>query len=916
VNNRLTTALVAVLTTALSSRFVAAKANERRDFDVPIASQGVIGAWLMAGPFENGGALSPDIKPGQGTVEGQRWRSFVVPSGLVDYGGDVSLSPGKTQSSALGTWLRVETPFDGWLLVGADGALRIFVDGRVQYQRKVPHRRGHGVEPIPLRLTPGLHRILVLLERRDNRSLFEAVLRNRDDFGAPHGVSVVLPTATSQASLLSKLIDVKLTVDTQTLPLTLTLELSAPAGAPRTAFPISLDLVASCGAPRTHWEVGTWDLSKEQSTPFSMRLGPLDRLDLTERNELLLHVGEANFTRRFSLSKDVQSALEAAITTTQTQRFTDALTLPFDALRATVQFHLRSTVDAVFLDNPALVAQSAAQLSFFTHAIDSEKNPFEGPGWVQAALKSSYDEQPHAVFVHVPSISDLAPARKHPLVLVLHGYNGTPRKILEAFLDDAGPGVKVPGFVIAPEAYGNAFYRGAAERALDEALDWASVTYPIDPTKVTITGVSMGGTGAAEIAFRQSERFAAAAPLCGYQSFFVRRDTNGRPIRPWEKPLMHLFSPASWAPSGHDVPLYVAHGTLDFPLENSQVLTNRYRDLGYKLDQDWPNLGHAVWKKTYKKAGLFPWLTKWQKDPDPTYVRLVTGQLRLGRKFWLRLTEFEPSLELAEADARILPNNHVTVHTRGVSGLCLHETTHLDKSQPVHLDIDAQSLETTLGTLRCFDKSNGNWTVANGPKPALRKQPYIEGPWSDLLAEPLVVVYGTGNPNTARLNQFVAERLFQAPFGVTLRIPVISDVAYATRALPYRRAVYVGRPDDHLQYGSIAEKLPIRVSPQGLVVGSSHFDEPDVGAAFVYPDPERLDRLLGFVTGNGPEGLLRVLALPQLVPDFVVFDRGLDAAAGEPILGRSAFVRAAGFFQNDWSLPSSIDDSWAEARAR
>ena len=61
-----------------------------------------------------------------------------------------------------------------------------------------------------------------------------------------------------------------------------------------------------------------------------------------------------------------------------------------------------------------------------------------------------------------------------------------------------------------------------------------SARCPIDRDRVTITGPSMGGIGAASVPLRHPDRFAAAAPLCGYHSYFVRRDVSGRPIRPWE----------------------------------------------------------------------------------------------------------------------------------------------------------------------------------------------------------------------------------------------------------------------------------------------------------------------------------------------------------------------------------------------
>ena len=63
-------------------------------------------------------------------------------------------------------------------------------------------------------------------------------------------------------------------------------------------------------------------------------------------------------------------------------------------------------------------------------------------------------------------------------------------------------------------------------------VDWAMAHYPIDESRVTITGPSMGGIGTAACALHHPDRFAAAEPLCGYHSYFVRGDIGGARMRP------------------------------------------------------------------------------------------------------------------------------------------------------------------------------------------------------------------------------------------------------------------------------------------------------------------------------------------------------------------------------------------------
>src|ERR1019366_8930271 len=121
---------------------------------------------------------------------------------------------------------------------------------------------------------------------------------------------------------------------------------------------------------------------------------------------------------------------------------------------------------------------------------------------------------------------------------------------------------------------------------------WTSATYPIDRTRVTITGPSMGGIGTAACALHHPDRFAAAEPLCGYHSYFVRSDIGARAMRPWERFVAEERSNVFWAENGMYLPLYIVHGTKDLPEENSGVLIDRYTELNYDVTHEHPELGH------------------------------------------------------------------------------------------------------------------------------------------------------------------------------------------------------------------------------------------------------------------------------------------------------------------------------------
>ncbi len=894
----------------LASRIVGAEPDKHRTSHLALSPNGAIGAWLLSGPCEALRDAPPTIQPGyRGACAGSSWRTISAATGDFDWAEILGVPANTHASSAVGLWLYLEKPFDGWLLVSADGNLRVSVDGHWVHQRDRPRQRGRGFVPIALTLGPGFHPLWIGLERFGNRASFSALLRDRNTNQAPTEARLYLPGDSSERQLIEQQLALSLSVPTAQLPLELEVDLTFPASQPLQPLPVEIEL-------QTHrWKAGSLSKARQELQPFRVHLGPLDTLVAESSSTLVVRLGNSRTIRKLWLTPSAIASLERGIRAEALPLVQTAGCSQHDDLGATLEAFRSDVAERMLQPSRDALESAVRRLDALTGQLERGENPLTKPGFADAYIRSPFNGRPTSALTYVPGDFLANSTIKRPLVVVLHGYNSNPRRILEAFLDTPThkTAAKVDGFVLAPEAYGNTFYRGPGEHAVLDALDWATTTYPIDKTRISITGVSMGGTGAAEIAFRHSELFSAAAPLCGYHSYFVRRDTANKPLRTWERRLMHRFSPASWAESGNDIPLYVAHGTKDRPLENSKSLTTRYRALGYTLTEDWPDLGHAVWKRTYANAALYFWLAKWQKDTDPSRVVLASSSLTQGRKFWLELTAVGDSEQPSLLDARVVSPSAVEVKTRHVTAFRIGNTRHLDDDAPLHVIIDGTELLVDRHARRQFDFADGHWQLA--PERSSAGTARFEGPWSELFSGPLAVVYGSLNPKTAALNREIATRLVEPRPGVALSIPVISDRQFSPTDSPLTRLIYVGRPDDHQHLAAIHASLPIHITPSSIELSALRFPEPDVGVAFVYPDPNRRGRLLGVVSGNGPEGLWRVLALPALVPDFVVFDHGTDAAAGEPVLGPDAFLRAAGFFRSDWSLPENpLDPLVPEAR--
>ena len=109
------------------------------------------------------------------------------------------------------------------------------------------------------------------------------------------------------------------------------------------------------------------------------------------------------------------------------------------------------------------------------------------------------------------------PMKKYPVVLFLHGAgergddNG--KQLVHGMADFASDEnrVKYPAFVIAPQCPPDSWWR---PEDLDLLLDHILATYNVDPDRVYLTGLSMGGYGTWEWACRSADRSRAkTAPV-------------------------------------------------------------------------------------------------------------------------------------------------------------------------------------------------------------------------------------------------------------------------------------------------------------------------------------------------------------------------------------------------------------------
>lgn len=205
---------------------------------------------------------------------------------------------------------------------------------------------------------------------------------------------------------------------------------------------------------------------------------------------------------------------------------------------------------------------------------------------------------------------------EYPLVLFLHGAGergDDPAKALRHF-----PGLmakpehreKFPCYLIIPqcregEQWVNAPWTDlkttpmAKEPSamLDMAmkvLDKSLREFPVDQSRVYLTGLSMGGYGSWELAMRTPDVFAAVAPICG-------------------------GGDESQAAKLKHIPIWTAHGDADtvVPVERSRRMALAVKDAGGNVHYvEYPKVAHNSWTPAYTDPeGLLPWMFKQKRQP-------------------------------------------------------------------------------------------------------------------------------------------------------------------------------------------------------------------------------------------------------------------------------------------------------------
>jgi predicted peptidase len=205
--------------------------------------------------------------------------------------------------------------------------------------------------------------------------------------------------------------------------------------------------------------------------------------------------------------------------------------------------------------------------------------------------------------LHLPKGYDPNGSQRWPLILFLHGagergtnlqrvaVHGPPKLVKE--------GKDFPFILVAPQCpEGERWQNDSLLRLLAHIM----AEHKVDPGRVYLTGLSMGGYGTWSLALASPEKFAAIVPICG----------GGQTIDA-------LLASRGKAAALRSLPVWAFHGAKDpvVPVEESERMVNAFKKVGVKEVKltVYPEANHDSWTETYNNPELYQWLLQQERKP-------------------------------------------------------------------------------------------------------------------------------------------------------------------------------------------------------------------------------------------------------------------------------------------------------------
>jgi dienelactone hydrolase len=456
-----------------------------------------------------------------------------------------------------------------------------------------------------------------------------------------------------------------------------------------------------------------------------------------------------------------------------------------------------------------------------------------------------------------------------------------------------------------------------------EVLDHATASRKPDPSRVYLTGHSMGGHGTWHLGVTYPDRFAAIGPSAGWISLLeMGRVGEPAPEGTIEEILRRPTSPSDTRALQRNLlaqGVYVLHGDADDNVPVDEARSMREALTGFHRDWEY-----------HEQAGAGHWWDDDSGEPGsacvdwaPMFQFFARHRIpALDEVRDIEFTTMSPTVSsrcswaTIEMQRKQFAQSTIKLHWDPL-GLKLSGTTdnvrrlaiavpNLPSAATVKVSLDGSelSIETdpNYGGAFWLARSDAGWEMT-APAASTSKTPERGGPFRAAFANRMVLVYGTHGSEAenrwalARA-RYDAETFYYRGNG---SMDMVADTVFDPEAYLDRNVILYGNRDTNSAFAQVLrDDEPIVLSEGTLRVGERELSGEDLACLFVRPRVDSHTALVGVVGGTGLAGMRATdraawFQSAAAYPDFVIFT---SAIARQGL----AAVRGAGFFDESWGL--------------
>lgn len=457
-----------------------------------------------------------------------------------------------------------------------------------------------------------------------------------------------------------------------------------------------------------------------------------------------------------------------------------------------------------------------------------------------------------------------------------------------------------------------------------EILDRMKQEYPIDEDRVLATGFSMGGAACWHMAVHYTDLWAAASPGAGFceTRVYQQMDKKGEwdALPAYQKQLMHLYDCPDYALNLGMLPTIAYAGEIDPQQQSGDLMQKAMEGLGLKLERIYgPNTAHKYEPKAKKElAARLDAYAQTGRNTVPTDLHFETWTLRYNHMHWLTLDGLERHWDRARVDAKINAEaGTISVVPKNVTAFTIRFAAGKSPFPPgtkptVNVGPDAGQAKALKGPVVKPDRSfefhcgvhAGAWVeVSELPDAQVHKRHGLQGPIDDAFLDAFVVVKPTGQPMNAAVGKWVNQELQYATteWRKIFRgdAPVRNDTELSIADVRNNNLILFGDPSSNATLKQIADRLPVRWTAGGIVVGDKTFPADKHALILICPNPLNPSKYVVLNSGFTFRQADHKTNSRQVakLPDYAVVD--LTTPPDDKAPGA---IPIAGFFDESWKL--------------